>query len=108
MIPAARLSDPTVRRSIEDQIERLIALLDYVEPDPDLEPWLAGGTEVVGTGDREGDATDLEPSLGWTSTGALGNVEDLEGNLADSATASLRQTMGITTAPAIIWGGQGR
>jgi hypothetical protein len=55
MIPAVRLRDPAVRRSIEDEIERLIALLDYVEPDPDFEPWLAGGIEVVGTGDREGD-----------------------------------------------------
>ncbi|MCQ8816626.1 hypothetical protein EN904_23270 [Mesorhizobium sp. M7A.F.Ca.CA.001.07.2.1] len=50
-----RLSDPTVRRSIEDEIERLISLLDFVEPDPDLEPWLAGGIEVVGADDREGD-----------------------------------------------------
>ncbi|MBN9550780.1 MAG: hypothetical protein J0H31_18400 [Alphaproteobacteria bacterium] len=55
MILTSRLSDPTVRRSIEDEIERLIALLDYVEPEPDLEPWLAGGIEVVGMGDREGD-----------------------------------------------------
>ncbi|RWB05447.1 MAG: hypothetical protein EOQ39_22535 [Mesorhizobium sp.] len=50
-----RLSDPTVRRSIEDEIERLISLLDFVEPDPDLEPYLAGGIEVVGTDDREED-----------------------------------------------------
>ena len=78
--------DQNVRRAVEDEIERLIALLDLMEPDPDLEPWLAGGTEVVGTDDREGDAGDLEPSLGWKSTGALGNVEDLEGNLGDSAT----------------------
>ncbi|MER9464189.1 hypothetical protein NKI80_30575 [Mesorhizobium sp. M0387] len=50
-----RLSDMAVRRSIEDEIERLISLLDFVEPDPDLEPYLAGGIEVVGTDDREGD-----------------------------------------------------
>lgn len=56
----ARLSDPTVRRSIEDEIERLISLLDFVEPDPDLEPYLAGGIEVVGTNDREQDNCDLE------------------------------------------------
>ncbi|BCG88529.1 hypothetical protein MesoLj113c_46390 [Mesorhizobium sp. 113-3-9] len=56
----ARLSDPTVRRSIEDEIERLISLLDFVEPDPDLEPYLAGGIEIVGTDDREQDDCDLE------------------------------------------------
>lgn len=56
----ARLDDPTVRRSIEDEIERLISLLDFVEPDPDLEPYLAGGGEVVGTDDREEDDCDLE------------------------------------------------
>lgn len=67
MSAQARLSDPTVRRSIEDEIERLISLLDFVEPDPDLEPWLAGGGEVVGTDDREMDASDDEPSLGWTA-----------------------------------------
>ncbi|PZV35988.1 hypothetical protein [Mesorhizobium kowhaii] len=56
----SRLSDPSIRRSIEEEIERLISLLDFVEPDPDLEPWLAGGIEVVGTGDREQDDCDLE------------------------------------------------
>ncbi|MFK0687965.1 hypothetical protein ACFX5Q_07140 [Mesorhizobium sp. IMUNJ 23033] len=69
-----RLSGPTVRRSIEDEIERLITLLDFVEPDPDLEPYLAGGAEVVGTDDREGDASDdedghdAEYSLGWSES----------------------------------------
>ncbi|QND67628.1 hypothetical protein HB777_29295 [Mesorhizobium loti] len=52
---AVRLSDPTVRRSIEDEIERLISLLDFLDPDPDLEPYLAGSIEVVGSDDREGD-----------------------------------------------------
>lgn len=79
-----RLSDPTVRRSIEDEIERLISLLDLVDPDPDMEPYMAGGAEVVGTDDREGDTSELEYSLGWTSTGAFGLGEDLEGNLAGS------------------------
>ncbi len=85
MNAVARLSDPVVRRSIEDEIERLIALLDLVDPDPDLEPWLAGGAEVCGTDDREGDSSDDEYSLSWTRTGAFGLGEDLEGNLADSA-----------------------
>jgi hypothetical protein len=66
MSALARLVDPLVRRSIEDEIERLISLLDLAEPDPDFEPWLAGGAEVVGINDREGDASDDEPSLGWT------------------------------------------
>jgi hypothetical protein len=55
MIATVRLTDLAVRRSIEDEIERLISLLDFLEPDPDLEPWLAGGIEVVGMNDREGD-----------------------------------------------------
>lgn len=32
--------DPRTRRSIEDEIERLIAMLDTFDPDPDLEPYL--------------------------------------------------------------------
>lgn len=76
MSALARLSDPSVRRSIEDEIERLISLLDFVEPDPDLEPFLAGGGEVCRTDDREEDDCDLEEqhdaepsegdSCGWT------------------------------------------
>jgi hypothetical protein len=57
---APKLHDPAVRHSIEDEIERLNSLLDSVEPAPDLEPWLAGGDEVVGTDDREGDDSDDE------------------------------------------------
>ena len=73
-----RLSDPIVRRSIEDEIERLISLLDFVEPDPDLEPDLAGGDEVVGSDDREGDSSDdeegsdAEHSLGWSESSSQG------------------------------------
>ncbi|TPN58620.1 hypothetical protein FJ976_01535 [Mesorhizobium sp. B1-1-9] len=72
------LANPTLRRSIEDEIERLISLLDFVEPDPDLEPYLAGGAEVVGTDDREGDncddeeGADAEYSLGWSESGSQG------------------------------------
>ncbi|MFA6153162.1 hypothetical protein [Mesorhizobium sp.] len=53
-------ADLPMRRSIEDEIERVISKLDYFDADPDLEPWLAGGPEVVGTDDREGDYCDLE------------------------------------------------
>jgi len=58
VLTPARLWDASVRRSIEDEIERLIGLLDLVEPDPDLEPWLAG--DASNTGDRESDNCDLE------------------------------------------------
>ena len=62
--------DGRARRAIEAEIERLISLLDLMDPDPDLEPWLAGGTEVVDTLDKEQDTCDdeddgsAEPSLG--------------------------------------------
>jgi hypothetical protein len=59
------------RQTIEDEIERLIAMLDEADPDPDLEP---GGDEEHSLGggmfdqntDRELDTSDDEPSLGWT------------------------------------------
>ena len=54
---------PIRRQFIEDRIERLIAILDAADPDPDLEPSLAGG---ICTDDREGDSADDEPELGWT------------------------------------------
>lgn len=46
------LHDPQTRRSIEDAIERLVALLDQFDGDPDFEP-----------------ANDDEPSIGWTGNG---------------------------------------
>ncbi|RUW65865.1 hypothetical protein EN858_17370 [Mesorhizobium sp. M4B.F.Ca.ET.215.01.1.1] len=70
-----------VRRAVEDEIERLIALLDLMEPDADLEPWLAGGIEVVGTDDREQDNSDIEEggdserSLGWPEPCSQGRDE---------------------------------
>ncbi|AZO23888.1 hypothetical protein EJ070_26530 [Mesorhizobium sp. M1E.F.Ca.ET.045.02.1.1] len=73
--------DHNVRRNVEDEIERLITLLDLMEPDPDLEPWLAGGTEVVGTDDREEDASDNEEAgdsertLGWPEQCSQGRDE---------------------------------
>jgi hypothetical protein len=50
MSARARLVDLSVRRSIEDEIERLISVLDFVEPDPDLEPslgWTVGTNQTV-------------------------------------------------------------
>jgi hypothetical protein len=41
MSAAVRLSDPSVRGLIEDEIERLISMLDLVDGDPDLDRrWL--------------------------------------------------------------------
>ncbi|CAN7563024.1 hypothetical protein [Aminobacter sp. LjRoot7] len=49
------------RRSIEDEIERLIAMLDAFDPDPDLEPYLGwtAGEAATETHSPEGGA-DLE------------------------------------------------
>lgn len=56
------------RVAIEAAIDRLIDLLDELDGDPDLEPYLAGDLNMrmgaIGD-DREGDDADNEPSLGW-------------------------------------------
>jgi hypothetical protein len=55
----------TSRAAIATSIERLIDLLDALDDDPDLEPYLA---DYSGQGDdREGDDSDLEPSCGWVA-----------------------------------------
>lgn len=57
------------RAAIATSIERLIDLLDKLDGDPDLEPYLAdtSGPGGVGSGDdREGDESDIEPSCGWS------------------------------------------
>lgn len=62
-----------LRPIIESEIERLIAILDGMEPDPDLEetaddePWLGWNGQGGFAGwdeDREVDTSDDEPSLG--------------------------------------------
>lgn len=50
-----------LRREAAAEIERLIALLDALDADPDLE-----------------EPGELEPSLGWTFTGYLGGDSDCE------------------------------
>ncbi len=55
---------PATRRGIEDAIEQLIALLDTLDPDVDLEP----DTDDEENGDLEPDE-DSEPSLGWPQAG---------------------------------------
>lgn len=57
-----------LRRQIEADIERLIALLDAMDGDPDLEPSLGQWSPFSGCRfevDLEGDDSDYEPSLGW-------------------------------------------
>ncbi|MBT1155709.1 hypothetical protein J1C56_08905 [Aminobacter anthyllidis] len=59
--------DLRIRRRIEAAIEQLIALLDSFDPDPDLEPYLAGtGGSHKPLDDREADDSDLEPYPAWT------------------------------------------
>jgi hypothetical protein len=58
------------RRCAEEAAERLIALLDELDPDPDLEPSLGVDptNPSVAAVDCEADPSDEEPSLGWTSS----------------------------------------
>lgn len=70
-----------VRRVLEDEIERLIAMLDEIDGDADLEP--DGDDEDThdreDVDDREHDTADEEPTLGWTvghQFGALGPQGD--------------------------------
>ncbi len=55
--------DHRSRQTIEDEIERLIAMLDEADPDPDLEPYLADIKGDTTGDDREDDAAEDEPSL---------------------------------------------
>ena len=63
------LSTTELRLFVKAEIERLLAVLDALDPDPDLEPSL--GYSPTGSDDREGDGCDdeisgdeNEPSLG--------------------------------------------
>ena len=58
-----------LRQEAEAEIERLIGFLDKTEPDPDLEPSLAGdyNNHAGDFGDdREADDAEREPTFGWT------------------------------------------
>lgn len=46
------------RAAIEDQIERLIAILDTLDADPDLEPWLGSGDDREDENEHGGDIVD--------------------------------------------------
>ena len=62
-----------IRREVSDEIERMIAFLDFVDGDenlelePDDESYLAGCIDANGRFiDLEADDSDSEPSLGWS------------------------------------------
>ena len=77
-----RISAAKQRKLVETAIERLIDLLDAIESDPDLEAngdeepslgwpipdprWNHSTADPTGGDDRELDAADDEPWLGWT------------------------------------------
>jgi hypothetical protein len=69
-------SPGSLRHAVEAQIERLIAFLDWIDLDPDMEPSLCGVTVAAPPMrddgrfplDAEQEADD-EPSLGWTTDG---------------------------------------
>ncbi|MBN9252635.1 MAG: hypothetical protein BGO03_12010 [Mesorhizobium sp. 61-13] len=83
---------PAERRKVEDEIERLIGLLDTTDTNPDDEPSLGwpnalgpqqfGSTPGALNDDREDDGDDLEPdedgefSLGWENEGSQAVLRD--------------------------------
>ncbi|MEN3791840.1 hypothetical protein [Fulvimarina sp. MAC3] len=73
-VPASATGLPLDRKTIEDLIESLIAMLDGMDADPDLEPSL--GFEVVGALlDGEQDADD-EPDLGSSISSSIVGEDD--------------------------------
>lgn len=61
-----------VRRVLEDEIERLIAMLDELDGDADFEQ-----------GEDDEDGHDAEPCLGWSASGAHGLGDDREQDVGD-------------------------
>jgi hypothetical protein len=88
-IPApARALTPSKRKRIEDRIEQLLAVLDDVDGDPDLEPSLSGnGGYGIPTGhDLEYDPADPPEHQGiddneLEGTGRCGDSDDDEPRL---------------------------
>lgn len=70
------------RLSISTTIERLIDMLDTMEPDPDLEPYLGSGDDREGEDGYAGEA-DLEPSLGWAANGQHGQHANFASDWGD-------------------------
>lgn len=68
------------RASISTSIERLITMLDELDPDPDIEPalgWTFEGQGAADDGDREHDDADLERTLGWELGGGPYNQSNI-------------------------------
>jgi len=71
------------RLSISTTIERLIDMLDAMEPDPDLEPYLGSGDDREGCGGAWGGDEDHEPSLGWSASGHPGQNANFASDWGD-------------------------
>lgn len=62
--PTDRKAAHAFRAAVAAHIDRMIAMLDEIDGDADLEPHLAGPPNVGAACDAEGDFSDFEPSLG--------------------------------------------
>lgn len=73
--PKRAMVSAAAYQAIEEEVERLLAILDLLAPDPDMEPSLAWTDSEIWHGeyrddrppnldDREADDADAEPSLG--------------------------------------------
>ncbi|MBW7968603.1 hypothetical protein [Bradyrhizobium sp. BR 10289] len=63
----------TFQRKMRQMVDDLLVLLDGMDDDPDLEPTAGGSCDDECEPDQDG-----EPSLGWTTSGLMGDVNDLE------------------------------
>lgn len=107
---------PAERRKVEDEIERLIGLLDTTDANPDDEPSLgwpnAMGPQQFGStpgrldDDREDDGDDLEPdedgefSLGWENGGSQAVLRDSDEYEPDlDTTEEIDQVRRLQTLP---------
>jgi hypothetical protein len=83
------------RAAIATSIERLIDLLDTMDDDPDLEPYLAGDdSDLSVRDDREGDYADDEPMLGWPNCGQPANLEMAADNDREVDNADYEPSLG--------------
>jgi len=84
--PSTAAGQQVAIKQVENAIERLLALLDSLQGDENLEDgaddeyWLAGAET-----DREADTSDDEPylsagAIGFSTTGGNGNEVDYENN----------------------------
>ncbi|MCB9993106.1 MAG: hypothetical protein H6873_05565 [Hyphomicrobiaceae bacterium] len=73
------MTNPELRRALEERIETYISLLDRLDGDPDFE----GDADSEPNGDDEPAGDEMEPWLGWAEIGGYvavhGNLDDREG-----------------------------